>query len=161
VALTGRLAALAREEAERLVRAQGGRVGDKVSRDTTLVVVGQEGWPLNRDGRLSASLRRVRQLQEAGQEIEVLGEQEFLERLGLLELAGGICGRYTLAQLARLLGVPRARIQAWLKHRVIEPAGTLEGLPVFDFRHVAAIKTLSQLRARGVSARRLRRSPSS
>jgi tetratricopeptide (TPR) repeat protein len=158
VALTGRLAALAREEAHRLVRAQGGRIGDKVSRETTLVVVGQEGWPLGKDGRLSANLRRVRQLQEAGHTIAVVGEQEFLQRLGLAELAGGICGRYTLAQLARLLGVPRNRIAGWLRHRVIEPAGELEGLPVFDFRQVAAIKALCELRQSGVSTRRLRRS---
>lgn len=158
VALTGRLAALSREEALRLVRARGARVGEKVSRETTLLVVGQEGWPLGKDGRLSANLRRARQLQELGHTIEVVGEQEFLERLGLIELAGGICGRYTLAQLARLLNVPRARVQAWLKHRVIEPAGEIEGLPVFDFRQVAAIKALCELRQTGVSARRLRRS---
>jgi tetratricopeptide (TPR) repeat protein len=158
VALTGRLAALSREEALRLVRARGARVGEKVSRETTLLVVGQEGWPLGKDGRLSANLRRARALQEAGHAIEVVDEQEFLTRLGLVELADGICGRYTLAQLARLLSVPRGRIQAWLKHQVIEAAGEVEGLPVFDFRQVAAIKALCQLRQTGVSARRLRRS---
>lgn len=158
VALTGRLAALSREEAQRLVRAQAGRVSDKVSRDTTLLVVGQVGWPLGKDGRLSVNLRRARQLQEAGHSLQVVGEQEFLERLGLAELAGGICGRYTLAQLARVLNVPRTLIAAWLRHRLIEPAGEVEGLPVFDFHQAAAIKTLCELRQTGVSTRRLRRS---
>jgi tetratricopeptide (TPR) repeat protein len=129
-----------------------------VSRVTTLLVVGQAGWPLGKDGRLSANLRRARTLKDRGHVIEVLGEQAFLERLGLTELAGGICARYTLAQLARLLNVPRARIAAWLKRRVIEPAGEVEGLPVFDFRQVAAIKALCELRQKGVTARRLRRS---
>jgi tetratricopeptide (TPR) repeat protein len=158
VAVTGRLASLSREEANRLVRAQGGHFSDKVSRETTLLVVGQEGWPLGKDGRLSGNLRRTRVLQEAGHKLQVIGEQEFLERLGLSELASGICGRYTLAQLARVLNVPRTLIAAWLRHRLIEPAGEVEGLPVFDFHQVAAIKALCELRQTGVSTKRLRRS---
>jgi tetratricopeptide (TPR) repeat protein len=97
-------------------------------------------------------------LQAAGHRLEVISEQEFLERLGLEELSGGICGRYTLAQLTRLLNVPRARIQAWLRHGLIQATHSLEGLAVFDFRQVAAIKALSELKQSGVSTARLRKS---
>jgi tetratricopeptide (TPR) repeat protein len=158
VALTGRLATLSRAEARRIVAAQGGRTSSAVTRETTMLVVGQEAWPLRKDGRLNANLRRAHRLQESGHKLEVLGEQAFLDHLGLEEFASGICARHTIGQLTRLLNVPRARVEAWLRHGLIQPAETLEGLPVFDFRQVAAIKALCELKQSGVSTARLRRS---
>jgi tetratricopeptide (TPR) repeat protein len=158
VAITGRLATLSRAEAWRIVHARGGRTTSAVTRETTLLVVGQEAWPLRKDGRLNANLRRAHRLQASGHKLEVLGEQAFLDRLGLEEFASDICRRHTINQLTRLLNVPRARISAWLRHGLIQPAETLDGLPVFDYRQVAAIKALCELRQSGVSTARLRRS---
>jgi BRCT domain type II-containing protein len=57
VAVTGRLAALSGEEAQRLVRSRGGRLGGGVSRETTLLVVGPQGWRQVKVGRLLAQMR--------------------------------------------------------------------------------------------------------
>ncbi len=127
VALTGRLATLTREEARRIVHAQGGRTTSAVTRETTLLVVGQEAWPLRKDGRLNANLRRAQLLQQKGYELEVIGEQAFLDRLGLDHFASGICGRHTTSQLTRLLNVPRARILSWLRHRLDSAGRDLGG----------------------------------
>src|SRR5262249_19211631 len=53
VAFTGRLASMTRAEAADLVRAHGGRFTTTLNRFTSLLVVGQDGWPFEKDGRLS------------------------------------------------------------------------------------------------------------
>src|SRR6187455_263119 len=82
VAFTGRLAAMTQADAADLVRAHGGTYTDSVNRLTALLIVGQDGWPFENDGRLSSKLRRARSLQRKGFGIAVLSEDEFFVRLG-------------------------------------------------------------------------------
>jgi len=56
VAFTGRLASMKREEAFALVRQKGGTPRRGVTRKTTILVVGELGWPLFEDGEPSKSL---------------------------------------------------------------------------------------------------------
>jgi BRCA1 C Terminus (BRCT) domain len=53
VAFTGKLASMARTEAAELVRDFGGRFVPQVNRQTSFLIVGHEGWPLRKDGRLT------------------------------------------------------------------------------------------------------------
>ena len=78
VALTGRLAAMSRLDAVNLVRAHGGVFVSRLSRLTAILVVGQDGWPLQKDGRLTGNLRRAQALLRQGCPIAVLSEDEFL-----------------------------------------------------------------------------------
>ena len=85
VAITGRLFALSRAEAiARLVAVQARYVA-RVSERTAVLVVGQAGPPLGRDGRLTASLRRALALQESGSELRIVSEETLLDLLSLGE----------------------------------------------------------------------------
>src|SRR6516162_7463104 len=75
VAFTGKLASMSRAQAAELVGAYGGQWAPSVTRHTSLLVVGQEGWPLAKDGRLSSKLRKARQLQQS-QRLEVITESD-------------------------------------------------------------------------------------
>lgn len=158
VVFTGRLASMTRGEALRLVELQGGRAAHRVSRDTTLLVLGQDRWPLAADGRMTRNLRRAQSLQQSGRPLQILSEDAFLGKLGLHELREETCRRYSLAQLGSLLGLSRDRLRAWMRAGLIQPVETIEGVPFFDFGQVAAAKTLYKLSRGGVSTVRLRRS---
>ena len=68
VVFTGTLQAMARADAQRLVDQRGGRVGDRVTRDTGLVVAGSEP---------GSKLERARELG-----IPIITERQFLRRYG-------------------------------------------------------------------------------
>src|SRR4051812_35068254 len=105
VAFTGRLASLTRTEAAALIGAHRGQYVDSVTRTTSILVVGQEGWPLRKNGTLTHKLQQAQRLQRAGQPIAILSEEELLHRLGLEARASDIHHLYTMAQLGRLLRV--------------------------------------------------------
>lgn len=153
VAFTGRLASMTRLEAAELVRTAGGEFSPSVTRKTTVLVIGEEGWPLKKDGRLTRNLLRAQQ-----QGIDVASEGEFLERLGLQDLGESICRRYTLTQLSRMLGVRRDRLRSWMQAGLVQPVESQPPVHYFDFRQVARVKTLYELSQAGVSNSLLRNS---
>lgn len=157
-AFTGRLASMTRSEAADLVRAYGGVFSAAVSRRTHLLVVGQEGWPLQKDGSLTNKLQRARRLQKGGADIAILPEEEFLHALGLQERSSGVHRLYTTAQLCRILHVPRDRIRAWVRAGFIKPIESVHGVSYFDFQQVTGTRTLCELVQAGVTAQRMRRS---
>ena len=158
VALTGRLGSLRRSAAMDLIRQSGGRYSRLVTRSTDLLVIGQDGWPLRADGRLARNLQRARRLQSDGVPIQILREDEFLDRLGLHGSCGGIHARHTLSDLTRIAGVPVGRIRTWIRAGLLPPAERRHGIDYFDFRQVTVLRTLDQLVRGGVSTARLRRS---
>jgi tetratricopeptide (TPR) repeat protein len=158
VAFTGRLASMTRAEAADLVRAHGGRFTATLNRFTSLLVVGQDGWPFEKDGRLSGKLRKARSLQRKGVGITVLTEEELFARLGLDSRAEGVSRRYSTVQLARLLKIPGDRIRRWAAAGVIRPVETTQGISYFDYGQVVSARTMSRLVEAGVKPERLRRS---
>jgi tetratricopeptide (TPR) repeat protein len=158
VAFTGRLAAMTQAEAADLVRTHGGIYTETVNRFTALLIVGQDGWPFEYDGRLSSKLRRARSLQRKGFEINVQSEGEFFSRLGLDSPAEGISRLYSTAQLADLLNCPGERIRRWAAAGVIRPVKIVQGVSYFDYGQVVSARTMSQLIKAGVKPQRLRRS---
>jgi tetratricopeptide (TPR) repeat protein len=153
VCFTGRLASMTRPEAEELVRSFGGEFTRTVTGETTLLVIGEEGWPLKKDGRLTGNLTRAKRLG-----LLTTSEGEFLERLGLQELGDSICRRYTLTQLSRMLGVRRDRIRSWKRAGLVGPVESRGPVDYFDFRQAALVKTLCELAEAGVSTSLLRHS---
>jgi tetratricopeptide (TPR) repeat protein len=158
VAFTGRLASMTRPEAADLVRAHGGTFITSVTRTTSFLVIGQEGWPLRKDGGLAAKLEIAKQLQIAGHEIGILTEEELLQRLGLEDAGSGIHKRFTLAQLGRLLKIPRDRLRAWMRAGLVDPVENVQGVCYFDFQQVTGVRTLWELARAGVSTGTIRRS---
>lgn len=158
IAFTGRLASMTRVEAARLVQERGAVFQRGVTRDTALLVVGQEGWPLQSDGRLSRKLEKARRLRQRGRQIDILTEEDWLARLGLEDTGRDIHQRFSLAQLCRLLKMPRDRLRAWMRAGLVQPVDAVAGMPCFDFHQVTGVKTLWDLVRAGVSVDRLRRS---
>lgn len=158
VAFAGRLATLTRSHAVELVADLGGRFCTRVTRDTALLVVGLNGWPLRRDGRVSGKLRKAQRLVEAGLPIEILREDQFLARLGLSHFGDSVCRRYTLDQVAKVAAVPPQRLRSWLRAGLLQPVETTHGVAQFDFRQISAVKRLQELTAAGVTPTRLRQS---
>lgn len=158
VVFTGRLASMSREEATELVRRAGGRVEEGPGPGTGLVVVGEGGPPLGEDGQLTRSLRAAQALREAGGELAIIGEQEFLRSVAVDEGRADLQRLYTTAQLARILDVPTAELRRWTRLGLIRPAKVVRRLFSFDFRQVATARRLAQLTRAGVGAARLRKS---
>src|SRR5258706_16239148 len=77
VAFSGRLASMKREDAFALVRQKGGTPRRGVTRKTTILVVGELGWPLLPDGEPSKSLSLAKSYG-----IAIASERNFLEWAG-------------------------------------------------------------------------------
>jgi predicted TPR repeat methyltransferase len=158
VAFTGRLASLARADAVALVRRHGGRPASSINRRTSFLVVGQDGWPLQKDGRLTNKLRKARSLIRAGFNITVMAEEEFLDRFGLAACPEGVRRVYSTAHLSRLLKIPGERLRKWMAAGLIRAVSNVNGVSVFDYSQVAGARTLAGLLHAGVDAGRIRRS---
>lgn len=82
VVFTGNLG-MPRQDAKDRAAQAGARTASSVTRATTVLVVGDGFEPADlRSGRLTGKARRVLDLHERGQRIEVLSEAEFLQTLG-------------------------------------------------------------------------------
>src|SRR5262245_13391017 len=79
VTFTGKFASMTREEACQIVREAGGEPTPAVSRRTSFVVVGMEGWPLLPDGMISNKLKRAEAISLRGHCIHIISEAAFLE----------------------------------------------------------------------------------
>jgi tetratricopeptide (TPR) repeat protein len=157
VAFTGRLATMTRAQAAALVRARGGRCVKDVGPGTDLLVVGQDGLPLTRKGSLTARLAQARRLQASGR-LAILSEEQFFSRLGLAAEAEDVRRLHSLPQLCQTLGVSGDRLRAWVRAGWIVPIQTVDGVPYFDFRQVAAARGLVALVHAGVPPAKIRRS---
>jgi hypothetical protein len=149
---------MTRDEAANLITAHGGSFTATLNRSTSLLVVGQDGWPFEKDGRLSSKLRRARSLQRTGVGITVWTEEELFARLGLEAPADGVSRRYSTVQLARLLQIPGDRIRRWAAAGVIRSVESRQGINYFDYGQVVSARTICGLVEAGVKPGRLRRS---
>lgn len=158
VAFTGKLASLTRSQAARLVEAHGGRFAPAISSRTAYLVVGQEGWPLRKDGRLSAKLCKARRLQQRGSALTIWTEDEFLARLHLDTRTKDVRRLHSTPELTRLLQIPREHLTQWLEGGLIHAEEYQHGIAFFDYHQVASAKTLCELVRAGVTVRRIRQS---
>jgi tetratricopeptide (TPR) repeat protein len=156
VAFAGKLASLTLAEAKELLRACGAEFLPRVTEQTTLLVVGQDGLPLRKDGRLSRNLRMAQRLQRT-QPITIVNEADWLAGLGAGSPLSGTAGVST-AQLSQLLQVSGQRIRSWVRAGLIQPAASVLGVHFFEFRQVCWAKTLRRFDKAGVSPGRIRRS---
>jgi tetratricopeptide (TPR) repeat protein len=139
VAFTGRLASMKRAEAFEHVRKHGGTPRRGVTKSTTLLVVGELGWPLLTDGRPSNSLARAKSFG-----VTVASERRFLEWVGRAA-ADEQARTYTAAQLSSLSGLPANAIEQLAEFGLIDPR---EGR--YRFRDLAAARQIAELFAAGI-----------
>ena len=150
VALTGTLASMTHQAAGEVVRKYGGRCVQSVSRVVSMLVVGEEGWPLEDDGRASQKLLQSLTLIADGAELRVVAESDFLRLIGLNSQSDEIHRAYTPAMLSRLLDVPVNLIRRWARIGLIRPVRRVCRLPYFDFREVSSTQRLARLLDEGV-----------
>ncbi len=157
VAFTGTLASMTHAQAAALVEQQGGLASEHVSRQTTMLVVGEEGWPLDEDGQPSVKLLQVEKLRGDGAAIRVLNESEWLQAVGLEERTQA-ARLYTPAMLSGLLKVSVHLIRGWERIGLIRAVKRVFRLPYFDLQEVQSARRLSELLSAGVSQRELEQS---
>ncbi len=149
MALVGKLAGMSKRETQQLVRRQGATVIDKPDATATLIVVGEKELPLG-DAPEAAFADDVRAAVERGT-LEIIGETQLWQRLGLVDREQHIHSLYTPAMLARLLGVSVSTIRRWQRRGWIVPAREVRRLAYFDFQEVATARRLTELLAAGMS----------
>lgn len=151
VAFTGTLASMTHKAAMELVEKYGGRATHSVSGSTTLLIIGEEGWPLEDDGRTSQKVQQAAQLVTDGRGIRIIAESDWLQTLGLDDQREEIRRAHTPAMLSRLLDVPVRLIRRWARLGLIRPVRRVCRLPYFDYREVASARRLAALLEEGVS----------
>ena len=158
VTFTGTLASMVHRDAIRMVEDYGGRATHSVSGSTTMLVIGEEGWPLEEDGGASQKLQQVMQLIADGSEVRIVAESDWLQLLGLDDHREEIRRAHTPAMLSRLLDIPVRIIRRWARLGLIKPVRRVCRLPYFDYREVASARRLASLLEQGVSSERLEKS---
>jgi tetratricopeptide (TPR) repeat protein len=151
VSFTGTLASMTHQQAHDLAEQHGGFATQHVSRQTTLLVVGEEGWPLEADGRPSIKLQQVTQWQQEGLPIRIVNESDWLRILGLDDRRREVRTLYTPAMLSQSLGVPLGTIRRWERLGLIRPVRKVYRLPYFDFQEAASVRRLSELLNAGIT----------
>ncbi len=146
---------MSRQEAIVRVVARGGVVCTKVSRRTDVIVIGSDGWPLQKSGKLTRHLEAAENLERLGFPIDVISEQEFFRRLRPSHLSRSVRRTHTLEQLSRLLGVSGLRLRRWLERGLIEPVERRDGIALFDFQQVNAARTVAKFVQQGISVQSL------
>lgn len=158
LSFTGTLASMTHRQAMELAEQQGAATTHSVSKQTTMLVVGEEGWPLERDGTPSVKLREVTEWRQQGLDIKVLPESEWLHLLGLEERRRDVHRLLTPAMLSRSLEVSVGLIRHWERIGLIQPVKKVYRLPYFDFQEVACVRRLSELLQAGVTQHELEES---
>ena len=158
LALTGTLASMTHEQAAELVEQHGGNVAQHVSRHTTLLVIGEEGWPLEEDGKPSVKLQHAESLIREGHEIRIVSESEWLSMMGLYTDNPDVKRLYTPAMLSKLLNLPVHTIRSWERAGLIRAEKKVCRLPYFSYNEVTAARRLSELVQSGITQDELLRS---
>jgi Flp pilus assembly protein TadD len=158
VCYAGRLVSMGHEEFVEVVTARGARYGRVDSKG--VIVVGEADWPLARPaGSSTDRLKAIDALEKkAAAGVTLIGESQFVERLGLDQHAKNLHQLFSTATLTHLLDISRERIRAWVKAGLVKPASTEHGVWHFDFRQVCAARTLTELSRSGIGLEKIRKS---
>ena len=158
VAFTGTLASMTHESAHQLAEQHGGVATQSVSHKTTLLVIGEEGWPIEVDGKQSQKLVQVEEWNSAGESIRIINESEWLSLIGLREPADSSHRTYTPAMLSSLLNITVGLIRRWERAGLINAVRRIHRLPYFDYEEVNSVRRLSELIDNGAKPDEIERS---
>ncbi len=155
VSFTGTLASMTHQTAMNLVTEHGGVATTSVSQKTTMLVVGEEGWPLETDGSPSQKLQQVMTFQAEGLPVQVVNESDWLNLIGLQDRMEEVRRLYTPAMLSQLLGVSVHTIRGWERSGLIRAERRLYRLPYFDFQEVMSARLLTELLEEGLTRQQI------
>ena len=158
VAFTGILASMTHRQACELVVENGGTSSVHVSRKVTMLVVGEEGWPLDEEGKASVKVEQAVDLINSGVPLQILKESEWLRLLGLEHRERDVHRLFTPAMLQQKLDIPVGVVRRWERLGLIKPEQRVYRLPYFDFQEVAAVRRLQEMLKAGVPRDRIEQS---
>ena len=136
---------MTRQEAHDWVRKAGGEPDCRVSRLTSILVVGMEGWPLLPDGTISGKLRQAEEINRKLHCIQILSESIFLELVGLQVRKSELRKTYSSAEVCRVLGIEPATLQRWEQFSLVH---STEGM--YDFQDILTLRMIANLLQQGV-----------
>lgn len=158
VTITGTLASMTHEQAYLQISEHGGQPVHHISRHTTLLIVGEEGWPLEEDGKPSVKLQQAESLIHEGFPIRVVSESDWLQMLQLSVENVDVKRLYTPAMLSQLLKIPVQVIRSWERAGLIRAEKKIFRLPYFSYQEVTTARRLSELMQAGATQQQLSRS---
>ena len=150
VAFTGTLASMTHRQASELVEQNGGEAASHISRQTTMLVVGEEGWPLEADGKASLKLQQAVESVRQGATLHILTEFEWLHLLGLEQRERDEHRLFTPAMLQQKLGISVGVVRRWERLGLIRAVQRVFRLPYFDFQEVAGVRRLQEMLNAGI-----------
>jgi tetratricopeptide (TPR) repeat protein len=128
-----------RAEAFALVTQHGGKPGERVTKDTDVLIVGELGWPLRDDGQPSKSLTQAK-----ASGVPIVSERRFLEWVGIMTPEEQ-AKTYTTDELAALSKLPTDVVEQLSMFGLIEIRDGRYGL-----RDVATARQAAQLLGSGI-----------
>ncbi|MCG6154575.1 tetratricopeptide repeat protein [Rubinisphaera margarita] len=158
VTFTGTLASMTHEQASAQVVAHGGQAVPHMSRQVTLLVVGEEGWPLEADGRPSVKLQQAEALILEAHPLRIISESDWLQIIQLSVENPEVKRLYTPAMLSQLLKLPVHLIRSWERAGLIRAEKRVFRLPYFSYQEVTTARRLSELMQAGATQQQLARS---
>jgi DNA-binding transcriptional MerR regulator len=158
VSFTGTLASMTHKQAHARVVECGGTAAEHVSRQTTMLVIGEEGWPLEADGKPSVKLQHAQKFNAEGLDIRIVNESDWLGFVGLDGRRGELHRRCTPAMLSQMLNVSVHQIRHWERMGLIKAVTHVCRLPFFDFQEVAGARRLAELIEAGVPVKEIQTS---
>jgi tetratricopeptide (TPR) repeat protein len=156
IVVTGRFATMTHADLRSSIVARGGHWRRQVTGATDLLAVGQDGPSLSASGSLTRNLQSALHLRKEGAALEILTEDELLDRMGLASDGSFVRRSYSLLELARLLDVPGRTLRAWAERGLIQPVEQQQGVMYFDYSQAAAARSICGLLAAGATAAKLR-----
>ncbi len=150
VAFSGTLASMTHRQASELVEQNGGEAASHISRQTTMLVVGEEGWPLEADGNASLKLQQAVESVRQGATLHILTESEWLRLLGLEQRERDELRLFTPAMLQQKLGISVGVVRRWERLGLIRAVQRVFRLPYFDFQEVAGVRRLQEMLNAGI-----------
>jgi tetratricopeptide (TPR) repeat protein len=155
VSFTGTLASMTHRQAAELVAENGGEATGHISKQTTMLVVGEEGWPLEEDGQPSVKLQQAHEASTLGQPLRIIRESEWLRLLDLEKISRDVNRLHTPAMLQQLLGIPVGVVRRWERLGLIKAEQRVFRLPYFDYQQVSSVRKLHELLQAGVSKQQI------
>jgi tetratricopeptide (TPR) repeat protein len=145
VVFTGRLASMGRKEAYQIVVDHGGKPQEHISRWTSILIVGMEGWPLLPDGTVSNKIKRAEKLNREGSSIRVIPEAVFLELAGRQARPSDDSKTYPAEKVYSLLKIEPEALRRWEQLSLVR---SQDGC--YDFQDLVSLRTIAALVSQGV-----------
>ncbi len=144
VVFTGKLAALSRREAQELVARLGGEAPPRVSKSTTFLVMGEEGYLS--DFVKSNKLKRAEELNAEGGNVRIIPESEFLEMADMESKAALEKKYYSLERIQRVYPRLRPDLIRYFAHwGLFTPAVKTNAEHYYQFKDLLTFRQIDEL----------------